>query len=471
MEILEWKRVQKLGEDNTNNINNSSNQIADTPSDQDLSSMDISEDGRYVIVGDCGGRLVLFENEPIKTRSPKKIREKKLKFRYEYQSMYSDYDLYLSKNLPGVIEDVKILNTYNSSYAHYSDFFQSINILSASYRNIKIEKIYPKIRKEWDTTATSSPGKDLKIPRLSRIMYDISHKTKKTLPLVHKIKIQSVSKNPIILENIISADKLNIYWWDLNSTHKVFNPINLENNKDYDNSYTNSHTYMKEKINFAKFSNSNCSVFSYGTNLGGIHLCDLRISSQFKNYQKYFNIDDLNIRLTSNYSVKDLCFLNENSFATRHLHSVNIWDQRVNNRPKEKIYLYEPLLKAYNEDSNNFNLKNKLKISSSNDGKLIATGNYNNLLQIIDLNNRINCQLYVDYHNESKTSSVYEDHKIYRKFNSKGKCFYRSDEWNSEKLNFNEVMNFVNFSPVENKIVCACYNALYEFKGTPIKDI
>jgi hypothetical protein len=460
MEILEWKRVQKLGEECSNSQN------LDTPSDQDLTSMDMSQDGKYLVVGDYGGRIILFENEldKLKKGSPKKIPENKINFKYEYQSMSSDYDICRSKDLPGAVQDLKILNTYNSTYAHYSDFFQSINILSASYRNIYVEKIYPKIKKEWDMA--SSPSKDLKIPRLSRIMYDISHKTKKVLPVVHEIKINSISKNPINFENFISADKLNIYFWNLNSENKVFNPVNLGNSKEYEI------CIMKEKINFAKFSNLNCSIFAYGTNLGGINLCDLRISSQFENKQSYFNIDDINIRFTSNYSVNDLCFLDENSFATRHLHCVNIWDQRVNNRPKERILLYEPIIKAYNEDPNYINTKNKLKISSSRDGKLIATGNYNNMLQVIDLNNRINCQLYVDYTDEPKNLSLnsqYEDRKIYRKFNSKGKCFYRPDEWNSNKLNFNKVMNFVNFSPVENKIISGCHNALYEFRGIPIK--
>lgn len=441
MNILEWRQTQRLGE-----IIDYESRIIPGEETHIVTASDFSENGSHFAVGDKGGRVVIFENKERKNKLNQK--EQELNYLYEFGSMERDFNYLNSKEYFETIRDLKVFNSQSSK--------ENINLLLAGYRKIKLESVYIKAEREFENEAMISPpnGKNvnLKVPKLKNVTKTINNKTKKEFAVTHQSGIKNLSFNCSNRENFISCDKKNIYLWDVNYSQKTFNIVDLSEEE--------------EKIRVAKYSERNPSLIAYSTNRGHINICDLRVSSEIeKNAQMYCNIKNIKRNLWDpSLDIQDMCFSDNSSFyfATRHMFSIKLWDSRKQTNPVGRYFIYEPLIKNYEKLISTSSIKDKFKLKSSQSGKYLLTGGYNNMFHVLDLKSNLNCQVVIDDSNKELSN-----HNIFRKFNSKGYCVYNEKE-KTKFVDLNKKLSIVNFSPIEDKIVLGRFNCLYEYKANCI---
>ena len=211
LKIMEWRFNQFLGEklnieDIKNNPDNESFLVTD---------VQFSPDGLYSIVSDKGGRLIIFRKSLAKSKTPK------LAYHYEYASHEKEFDRHKSCEYSEGVRAFNVLENQN---------INNIDILSAGYRNIKLDRIFNSKSCIFDTdlVQNNTTPTSITIPKLKESHYEVKHKTKAEFK-AHNNEIRSLSSNKQFTNNFISADDFKVYLWDLNSTKEVYNPIDLEN--------------------------------------------------------------------------------------------------------------------------------------------------------------------------------------------------------------------------------------------------
>jgi len=210
LKIMEWRFNQFLGEkinieDIKNNPDNECFLVTDVK---------FSPDGLYSIVSDKGGRLIIFR----KTMSKMRNTTPKLAYYYEFSAHEKEFDRHKSCEYSEGIRAFTILENQNVN---------DIYILSAGFRNIKLDRVHNAKQRTFDTDhPTSSDG--ITVPKLKETNQEVKHKTKSEFK-AHNSEIKSLSNNKHYVNNFISADEFKVFLWDLNSTKEVYNPIDLEN--------------------------------------------------------------------------------------------------------------------------------------------------------------------------------------------------------------------------------------------------
>jgi WD40 repeat protein len=211
LKIMEWRFNQFLGEklnleDLKNNPENESFLVTD---------VHFSPDGLYSIVSDKGGRLIIFrKNANTKVKNPK------LAYHYEYAAHEKEFDRHKSCEYSEGIRAFTILENQN---------INNIDILSAGFRNIKLDRVYNSRSCVFDTDLAQPTSSNITIPKLKETNYEVRHKTKAEYK-AHNNEIRSITNNKLFTNNFISADEYKVYLWDMNSTKEVYNPVDLEIN-------------------------------------------------------------------------------------------------------------------------------------------------------------------------------------------------------------------------------------------------
>jgi serine/threonine-protein phosphatase 2A regulatory subunit B len=211
LKIMEWRFNQFLGEklnieDIKNNPDNESFLVTD---------VHFSPDGLYSIVSDKGGRLIIFRKTAnLKNKNPK------LAYHYEYAAHEKEFDRHKSCEYSEGVRAFTVLENQN---------INNIDILSAGFRNIKLDRVYNSKSTIFDTDLVQpSPNPtSITIPKLKETNYEVKHKTKAEYK-AHNSEIKSLTDNKQFTNNFISADEYKVFLWDLNCTKDVFNPIDLE---------------------------------------------------------------------------------------------------------------------------------------------------------------------------------------------------------------------------------------------------
>lgn len=438
LKITEWRFSEFLGE-KIPLINFKTN-----PENESflVTSCKFSNNGDYQIITDKGGRIIIFKKKDRRSNGPPK-----LEYYYEYAGHEKDFDNKMSFEYS---EEIKSLSIFPISD------YNKVDIITASYRNIHIDRVYQKHTKVYD----KPDKKNVDIPRLKHTKNEIKHKTLLNFNRIHTSEINSVSLSNLNVENFISSDESKLFLWDINQSKEVFNIINLEESKDEDN----------EKITTSSFSPYHASLFAYGTNKGNLRYCDLRVSSKHDSFVTNYRDENSNLSKTifanQLLSVHDINFKlsNEYLMATRHYLSVNLWDQRKNSEPLFKFLLYEPIINKLSYLYQNDYFKDKFSICNDPEGKFILTGGYNNMFHVLDVEQKLNSQIVLDDTNEKSLNT-----NIIRKVNSKGSCFYKKDEPELNNINFDKKITSVALSPVENFAMLACLNCIYTYNGCSSK--
>ncbi len=209
LKIMEWRFNQFLGE------KLSIEDIKSNPDNESFLVTDVhfSPDGLYSIVSDKGGRLIIFR----KTQS-NRARNPKLAYHYEYAAHEKEFDRHKSCEYSEGIRAFTILENQNSN---------NIDILSAGYRNIKLDRVFNSKSCIFDTDINPTSSTTLTVPKLKEKNYEVKHKTKAEFK-AHNSEIKSVSENKEFTNNFISCDEFKVFLWDMNNSKEVYNPVDLE---------------------------------------------------------------------------------------------------------------------------------------------------------------------------------------------------------------------------------------------------
>ena len=313
LKIIEWRYNQFLGEKLTYD------QIKEDPENETflVTNIKFSQDGGNIVVTDKGGRGIIFK----KTTEEKKGLPK-LEYFYEFSAQEKDFDAHKSIEYSEEIKGMEILPSSN---------YKKLDILTAGYRIIKLDRIYEDIIPMFDTNS--------KIPKMSSSKNEIRSKTKiKFCNNNNSGEINSLSLNKENPNNFISSDEYRVYLWDINCNGKdLYTPIDIEPISELEND-------SSERITKTTYMDYNPHIFTYGTNMGNIRVCDLRTSSDRLKFETSYKDEKNDITspiANSLLSIHDICSsLNDKySFATRHYLSINLWDTRKQNEPISKFLL------------------------------------------------------------------------------------------------------------------------------------
>ena len=438
LKIIEWRYNQFLGEKLTYD------QIKEDPENESFLVTDIkfSQDGENIVVTDKGGRGIIFKRT---TEGKKEL--PKLEYYYEFSAQEKDFDAHKSLEYSEEIKGLQILPSSNN---------KKLDILTAGYRVIKLDRIYEDTIPTFDTNS--------KIPKFSSSKNEIRSKTKvKFCNNNNSGEINSLSLNKDNPNNFISSDEFRVYLWDINCNGKdLYTPVDIEPSTELD-------IESSERITKTVYMDYNPHIFVYGTNMGNIRVCDLRSSSDRLKFETSYKDEKSDITspiANSILGVHDICSsLNDKySFATRHYLSINLWDLRKQNEPSSKFLLYEPIINKLSYLYKKNYINDKFSLSSDKTGQFILTGGYNNMFHVIDTEQRLNTQIIIDDTDEKIMNT-----NVIRKINAKGSCFYKKDDKSINNINFDKKIQHQAFSPIENYSLMIVYNCIYSYSGNIAK--
>ena len=438
LKIMEWRFNQFLGEKLTYQ------QIKEDPENESFLVTDIkfSGDGENVAVSDKGGRVIIFK----KTDSKKGI--PKLEYYYEFPAQEKDFDAQRSIEYTEEIKALEIMPSSN---------YKKIDILTAGYRTIKLDRIYQDQIPKFEDIA-----KDDIIPKFISSTPEVKNTTKKQFLSNNSGEINSLSVNKENPCNFISSDEYKVYLWDINYSQKdLYTPVDIDPMNE---------STTAERITKSAYIDYDPHIFIYGTSNGNIRVCDLRIGSEQLKFETTYKDEksDMNSAIANSLlSVHDISTVlsNKYSFATRHYFSINLWDMRKQNSPTCKFLTYEPIINKLSYLYQNNYINDKFSLSTDNTGKFILTGGYNNMFHVIDTEQRLNTQIVIDDSNE-KTMNT----NVIRKINAKGSCFYKKDDQSINNINFDKKITHQIYSPIENYSLLIVYNCIYSYSGRVLDD-
>lgn len=446
LKIMEWRHCQFLGEKLT------IDQFKNDPENDSflVTHSAFSQDGQFVVVSDKGGRIIIFKKGESKLN-----KQPRLDYHYEFAAHEKDFDVHKSIEYT---EDVRHFSILPPSSKH------KLDILSAGYRTIKLDRIYKAKSKTYDTdlgTSMIETRNGINVPKLKHVNSEIKHKTKKVFKFTHNSEINSVNVMKHNPNNFLSSDEFKIFLWDFNVPNEVYNVVDIDPTMEVDN---------PERITKSVVAEYNPSIFAYGTDKGNLRLCDLRTSSEQIQFTKNFSDENSSLNKTvfanSLLAVHDINmgFSNNYSIATRHYLSVNLWDIRKQNEPTNKFLVYEPIINKLSYLYQNNYLNDKFSLSVDNSGKYVLTGGYNNMFHVLDVEQRLNTQITIDDSNEKLMNT-----NVIRKINSKGSCFYKKDEPAINNINFDKKILHQAYSPIDNVGVLIVLNCIYTYTGSITK--
>ena len=437
LKIMEWRFNQFLGEKLTYE------QIQEDPDNEGflVTNIKFSNDGENVAVTDKGGRCIIFKKE---YESKKSL--PKLNYYFEFAAQERDFDAHKSIEYSEEIKGLEILPSSNNT---------KIDVLTAGYRIIKLDRIYQDVIPEFDMSS--------KIPKFRSSKEEIKSITKKKFCSNYSGEINSLSLNKENPNNFISSDEYRVFLWDLNCSGKdLYTPVDIEPKTEFESDST-------EKITKSIYMDLNPHIFLYGTNTGNVRICDLRTSTDRLKFETSYK-DEKN-EIASAISNSILCvhdiassLSDKYSFATRHYLSINLWDVRKQNEPTSKFLLYEPLINKLSYLYQKNYINDKFSLSTDKTGAFLLTGGYNNMFHVIDTEQRLNTQIVIDDNDEKIMNT-----NVIRKINSKGSCFYKKDDKSINDINFDKKIQHQAFSPVENYSLMVVYNCLYSYSGNIAK--
>lgn len=114
----------------------------------------------------------------------------------------------------------------------FETYSNRLDILTAGYRTIRLDRIYKDNVPSFDSQGTNR----VVIPKLNQVKSELKSKTKKLFKCTHGNEINSLCVNKENINHFISADEFKIYLWDINCEGRdLYNPVNIEPENETDN--------------------------------------------------------------------------------------------------------------------------------------------------------------------------------------------------------------------------------------------
>ena len=250
---LRWQYMHGFGERDMSVVTN-----------QDiLSHISFDRSGKYLGVGDRGGRFIIFERTGTSCD---------FDYYSEFQSHEAEFDYLKSVEIDEHINAAEWLNMYS----------QDLLVLTANDKTIKLWRIFEKTegtrqRYNCDKRGKLNPvitdAKHLKIPKTvnARKNPTSQYKREYSYGQNYHIHINSLSLSRDG-ENFISADDLRVNLWNINRPLDIFNVVDIKPPKM---------DQLNEVITSAVFHPVRPDLFMYSTSKGFANICDFRQYSHF----------------------------------------------------------------------------------------------------------------------------------------------------------------------------------------------
>lgn len=195
-------------------------------------------------------------------------------------------------------------------------------------------------------------------------------------------------------ENFISSDDLRINLWNLENNTEAYQVVDLKPPNIEE---------LAEVITHVEYHPKRSDIFLFSSSNGYICLCDLRVSSQFRNYATKIKLKEDPSRqhffteIINSIGMAKFAPTSDNYLFSRDYLSVHIWDVRNNAQPVQTLNVTEYLDKKLCEVYENERIFDKFDLQVSPDSRMVLTGSYHSQAHVLDLQRRINTTIDVRY--------------------------------------------------------------------------
>jgi len=419
---VEWKFSQLFGDKTA----------ADQIHDEDIiTALEFDTTGRYLSLGDRAGRLIVFDQADVGSKSKGSVIE--YQYLTELQSHVKEFDYLKSTEVEERINQIQWLRPQGNS----------LYVLTTNDKTIKAWKVSDKKIKK--AVFLNKNEKDTRFPQMQVTESGLMPTLLKTYPQLHSYHINSLSacSNG---ENFISGDDLRVNLWTLDRTSEAFNIVDLkpENLEE-----------ISEVITSSKFHPTSNNIFLYSTSKGIIKVGDLRKSSQCEKtamtLESKENPANKNFFTDIIVSICDATFSKNGRYIfARDFCTVKVWDLANTSKPLANIPIYDPIKTKLCELYENECIFDKFSIASGPDSNQVVTGMFNSAFHIIDVKRDINTQFELNFN--KKTIS-----KVIPK-----KC----TEVLGGNYDYTRKILRTTYHPTEHTVAMASLNCLFLYKGS-----
>jgi len=414
-----------------------------------ISCVEFSQDGDFLATGDKGGRVVIFQRDPMsKGCSPTRG---EYNVYSTFQSHEPEFDYLKSLEIEEKINKIRWLKRKNPAHFLLSTNDKTIKLWKVSERDKRAEGY--NLRDDSGQVRDTNSITSLSVPRLMPMELMVESTPKRIFANAHTYHINSISINSD-QETYLSADDLRINLWHLEVTDQSFNIVDIK---------PSNMEELTEVITAAEFHPRDCNQFVYSSSKGTIRLCDMRSAALCDMHSKMFeeteDPSDRSFFSEIISSISDVKFSNSGDLMiSRDYLTVKVWDLRKENQPIESYsvhdYLRSKLCSLYENDC----IFDKFECCWSGDDKHIMTGSYNNFFRMFDRQNKKDVT-FESCKEIAKPRTILKPKRI-ATANSKRK----KDDVNMDCLDFTKKILHTAWHPTENVIAVAATNNLYLFQ-------
>ncbi|XP_046668619.1 serine/threonine-protein phosphatase 2A 55 kDa regulatory subunit B beta isoform isoform X3 [Homalodisca vitripennis] len=410
-----------------------------------ISCVEFNHDGDLLATGDKGGRVVIFQRDPIsKNCIP---RRGEYNVYSTFQSHEPEFDYLKSLEIEEKINKIRWLKRKNQAHFLLSTNDKTIKLWKVSERDKRVEGYNTK--EENGQTRDPSCITALRVPIIKPMELMVEASPRRIFANAHTYHINSISVNSD-QETYLSADDLRINLWHLEITDQSFNIVDIK---------PSNMEELTEVITAAEFHPLECNLFVYSSSKGTIRLCDMRQAALCDRHSKLFEEpeDPTNRSFFSEIisSISDVKVSNSGRYMiSRDYLSVKVWDLHMETKPIESYpvheYLRSKLCSLYENDC----IFDKFECCWSGNDSCIMTGSYNNFFRMFDRVNKRDATLEAAKE-IAKPKTVLKPRKVC----TGGKR--KKDEISVDCLDFNKKILHTAWHPSENIIAVAATNNLF----------
>ncbi|CAG9818560.1 unnamed protein product [Phaedon cochleariae] len=295
-----------------------------------ISCVEFNHDGELLATGDKGGRVVIFQRDPVsKTALPKRG---EYNVYSTFQSHEPEFDYLKSLEIEEKINKIRWLRRKNPAHFLLSTNDKTIKLWKVSERDKRVEGNEAGYNTKSESGSLIDPVtvSALRVPIIKPMELMVEASPRRIFANAHTYHINSISVNSD-QETYLSADDLRINLWHLEITDQSFNIVDIKP--------TNMEE-LTEVITAAEFHPVECNLFVYSSSKGTIRLCDMRAAALCDRHAKLF--EEPESPTTRSFfseiisSISDVKLSNNGRYMiSRDYLSVKVWDLHMESKPIE----------------------------------------------------------------------------------------------------------------------------------------
>lgn len=412
-----------------------------------ISCVEFNDDGDLLATGDKGGRVVIFQRDPVSKKSVP--RKGEYNVYSTFQSHEPEFDYLKSLEIEEKINKIRWLRRKNAAHYLLTTNDKTVKLWKVSERDKQIDGYNVKDCIQDPCSITS-----LQVPVVRPMDLMVEASPRRIFANAHTYHINSISVNSD-QETYLSADDLRINLWHLEITNQSFNivdikPANMEE--------------LTEIITSAEFHPFHCNLFVYSSSRGIIRLCDMRAAALCDQHAKSFEEQQQDTDSRSFFSeiiasISDVKFSHSGRYLiSRDYLYVKLWDLHMDSRPVETFpvhdFLRTKLCTLYENDC----IFDKFECCWNGNDTYILTGSYNNYFRILNLNTKREVTLEASKE-IAKPKTTLKPKKI-----SQSGVKRKKDEFSADAVDYSKKILHSAWHPEDNIIAVAATNNLYIFQ-------